>query len=110
MMERNQPKAAVALFNKVLKQDSNNTSALFNKGLALNKMKKYTDAVTCFDKLLEVNPKDAKAMNNRGIAMAEMGDIQGENVHLPGIFVQRIYQGRDYENVMEIPVYADEDE
>ena len=40
--------------------------------------------------------------------LVELGDIPGEDVHLPGIFVQRIYQGKEYENVMEIPVYADE--
>ena len=39
--------------------------------------------------------------------LVELGDIPGEDVHLPGIFVQRIYQGKDYENAMEIPVYAD---
>jgi 3-oxoacid CoA-transferase subunit A len=37
--------------------------------------------------------------------LVELGQIPGEDVHLPGIFVQRIYQGSDYENVMEIPVY-----
>ncbi len=56
MMERNQPKAAVSLFNKILKQDVTDASALFNKGLALNQMRKYSDAITCFDKLLEINP------------------------------------------------------
>ena len=40
--------------------------------------------------------------------LVELGEIKGEDVHLPGIFVQRIYQGTDYENVMEIPVYADQ--
>ncbi len=40
--------------------------------------------------------------------LVELGDIPGEDVHLPGIFVQRIYQGKDYENVIEIPVYADD--
>ena len=39
--------------------------------------------------------------------LVELGDIPGEDVHLPGIFVQRIYEGKDYENVIEIPVYAD---
>jgi 3-oxoacid CoA-transferase subunit A len=39
--------------------------------------------------------------------LVELGDIPGEDVHLPGIFVQRIYQGKDYENALEIPVYAD---
>ncbi len=39
--------------------------------------------------------------------LVELGDILGEDVHLPGIFVQRIYQGSQYENVMEIPVTSD---
>ena len=70
LMEKNQPKAAISLFNKVIKQDSKNTSAIFNKGLALNQIKKYADAVTCFDTLLEINPKDSQAFNNKGIASA----------------------------------------
>ena len=40
--------------------------------------------------------------------LVEPGEIQPENVHLPGIFVQRIYQGTSYENAIEIPVYAEE--
>ena len=39
--------------------------------------------------------------------LVELGHIPGESIHLPGIFVQRIYQGNDYENVMEIPVFAE---
>ena len=38
--------------------------------------------------------------------LVEPGEIEPENVHLPGVFVQRIYQGQDYENTIEIPVYA----
>ncbi len=38
--------------------------------------------------------------------LVELGDIQPEDVHLPGVFVQRIYQGSNYENVIEIPIYA----
>ncbi len=37
-----------------------------------------------------------------------IGEIEPENVHLPGVFVQRIYQGCDYENTIEIPKFADE--
>ncbi|MFB5608206.1 MAG: tetratricopeptide repeat protein, partial [Candidatus Nitrosomaritimum yanchengensis] len=76
LMEKNQPKAAISLFSKVIKQDPHNTSAILNKGLALNQIKKYADAVTCFDALLQINPKDSQAFNNKGIAMAEMGDTQ----------------------------------
>ena len=39
--------------------------------------------------------------------LVELGGIPGEDVHLPGIFVQRIYQGQDYENVIEIPLFTD---
>ena len=36
-----------------------------------------------------------------------LGEIEPENVHLPGVFVQRIYQGVDYENTIEIPKFAE---
>ena len=54
MMEKNQPKAAISLFNKILKENDSDSDALLNKGLALNQIRKYSDAVTCFDKLLEI--------------------------------------------------------
>ncbi|MDB2526355.1 CoA transferase subunit A [Mariniblastus sp.] len=41
--------------------------------------------------------------------LVELGEILPENVHLPGVFVQRIYQGADYENTIEIPVFEDQD-
>ena len=45
MMEKNQPKAAISLFNKILKQNDSDSDALLNKGLALNQIKKYSDAI-----------------------------------------------------------------
>ena len=33
--------------------------------------------------------------------LVELGDIPPEDIHLPGIFVQRIFQGRDYKNDIE---------
>lgn len=47
------------------------------------------------------------------IAIAEVeelvpvGSIAPEDVHLSGIFVQRIYQGTQYRNDIEIPIFAD---
>ena len=38
----------------------------------------------------------------------ELGEILPEDVHLPGVFVQRIYQGTDYENTIAIPIVQDE--
>lgn len=34
--------------------------------------------------------------------LVEPGDIRPEDVHLPGIFVQRIFQGKNYKNDIEI--------
>ena len=55
-MEKRQPKSAIPLFKKIVKQDPKNTDALYNQGLALNQLRKYQDAITCFDKVLEINP------------------------------------------------------
>ncbi|RLA64149.1 MAG: succinyl-CoA--3-ketoacid-CoA transferase [Epsilonproteobacteria bacterium] len=33
--------------------------------------------------------------------LVELGDIAPEDVHLPGIFVQRIFKGKDYKNDIE---------
>lgn len=33
--------------------------------------------------------------------LVELGEIKAEDVHLPGIFVQRIYQGSNYKNDIE---------
>ena len=71
MMEKNQPKAAISLFNKILKQNEDDEDVLLNKGLALNQIKKYSDAITCFDKLLEIEskkctgPKQQRNFNGR---------------------------------------------
>ena len=33
--------------------------------------------------------------------LVELGDIPAEDVHLPGLFVQRIFQGTNYKNEIE---------
>ncbi len=72
-MEKRQPKAAIPLFKKIIKQDPKNITALYNQGLALNQLKKYQDAITCFDQVTEIDPNDVAAVNNKGISLAEMG-------------------------------------
>ena len=39
--------------------------------------------------------------------LVPLGAIPPEDVHLPGLFVQRIFQGTNYRNEIEIPIYAD---
>ncbi len=77
-MEKRQPKAAIPLFKKIVKQDPKNIAAIYNQGLALNQLKKYQDAITCFDKVIEINPKYVSAINNRGISLDELGNTEDE--------------------------------
>jgi len=58
LLKKNHVKPAISLFNSVLKQDPKNLEALHNKGVALNQIKKYSDAVTCFDAILKSIPKE----------------------------------------------------
>lgn len=38
--------------------------------------------------------------------LVELGQIRPEDVHVPGVFVQRIYQGTNYRNDIEIPIFS----
>lgn len=40
--------------------------------------------------------------------LVELGEIKAEDVHLPGIFVQRIYQGQNYKNDIEFLITEDQ--
>ena len=68
-LEKGQPKVAIPLFKKIVKQEPKNTTALYNQGLALNQLKKYQDAITCFDKVIEINPDDIGSINKMELSM-----------------------------------------
>lgn len=40
--------------------------------------------------------------------LVELGEIRPEDVHVPGIFVQRIFQGKDYKNDIEFEILGEE--
>ena len=63
-------------FGQAIKQDPNNRQAHYNRGIALNQIRKYSDAITCFDEAL-IDPENVPALNNKAIAMAELGDTDG---------------------------------
>ena len=39
--------------------------------------------------------------------LVPLGTIPAEDVHLPGIFVQRIFEGIDYKNHIEFEILAE---
>ncbi|PIP96190.1 MAG: succinyl-CoA--3-ketoacid-CoA transferase [Bdellovibrio sp. CG12_big_fil_rev_8_21_14_0_65_39_13] len=40
--------------------------------------------------------------------LVELGEIAPEDIHLPGLFVQRIFQGKDYKNDIEFLLLEDQ--
>ena len=61
----------------------NNTDALYSKGVALAKQRKFDEAIACFDKVLEIDPNHAGALldkvgtlNNVGVALQKQGKYQ----------------------------------
>ncbi len=53
--------------------DPNFTEALMAKGVALQNMRRYDEAVTAYDKALETNPRDAGAWYVKGMTLKNMG-------------------------------------
>lgn len=39
--------------------------------------------------------------------LVELGDLLPEDVHVPGLFVQRIYKGQNYKNEIEYPITSE---
>lgn len=85
LIGRGEARAAVKVLDEALKADPGSAEALYRKGLALNILGRYSDAITCFDGVLAAAPTgvggaggkgDAAAHNNRAIALAELGDTE----------------------------------
>ena len=43
------------------------SKAWYNKGLALDNLNKYDEAIKAFDKAIEINPKYSAAWDNKGV-------------------------------------------
>ena len=52
----NQNNEALSCFDKVIELDHNNLEAYNNKGIVLNRLKKYDEAIKCFDMVIYLNP------------------------------------------------------
>ena len=56
-------------FDKALTVDPSFLSALHNKGLALDHLQRYDEALQSFDKALAIDPSYVNAINNKGLAL-----------------------------------------
>lgn len=65
---------SIQWYEKVLANDSSNTTALNNMGLAYMRLKKYENAVSCFKKAIELEPSFQLAKNNLNWAIIELNN------------------------------------
>jgi len=63
---------ALVYLDKILEIDSDNISALNNKGGILIELGNYTDSIVVFNKLLTINENDTSALNNKAIALSKL--------------------------------------
>ena len=59
------PTQMVEYYSRVLELDPKNVKAWYNKGFALDELKRYEEAVDAYRKAIEIDPKDAAAWNNK---------------------------------------------
>src|SRR5919197_943960 len=68
------PNERLLLYALTDQQTNQTTSALNNKGLALEKLGKNKEAIIYFDKALAVEPNYATALNSKGVALTNLGN------------------------------------
>ncbi len=61
---------------KALSIDPGYVKAWNNKGLALDKLGRYQEAVDSYEKALSIDPNDATVWHNKGLALDKLGRYQ----------------------------------
>lgn len=64
------------IYDKALKLNPEYAAAWYNRGNALSKMRKYSDAIRSYDRALDIDPDHAKAWNNKGTSLISLGRYQ----------------------------------
>jgi tetratricopeptide (TPR) repeat protein len=64
---------ALAAYDKAIEINPQNSEAWYNKGNALDRLKKYNEAIMAYDKAIEINPKDEAVWYFKGDALRDVG-------------------------------------
>jgi tetratricopeptide (TPR) repeat protein len=73
LFNEEKPEEALVYINKAAEKDQ--TVAVFNlKGVILNKMERYSEAIEAFDRAIRISPKDIVTRMNLGIALVNTGN------------------------------------
>lgn len=66
-------KESISLYDAVLKKRPAKVSALNNKGVALDSLEMYDDAIKCFNGALSMAPENLHVLSNKGITLYKKG-------------------------------------
>ena len=66
---------AIQLNITVNTTESNSSEVLFNKGVALNNLGRYDEAIKSYDLAIQLNPLNAEAWDNKGNALFSQGRL-----------------------------------
>lgn len=91
-------KAAIATFNAILAEDSQNISALHNRGNAYLQLGHKQDALSDFQAALRLKPNDLEVYLGKGNAHFALGDFQGAIMEYSEILNQDPEHARAYFN------------
>ena len=61
---------AILYLDKILKQEPDNSTALYNKAKMLMKLEKYQDSLLYVDKAIEINPNFVIAIHDKAVALS----------------------------------------
>ena len=68
---------AIALYDKILKNNPNHTDALTNKASALRYIRKYPDAISCYNKIIKNQPKNIDVLHSKAyVYIYEIKDLR----------------------------------
>ena len=63
---------AIAYYDKAIEFKPDFHEAWYNRGVALNKLERYTEAIASYDKVIEIKPDDHEAWYKRGQALYKL--------------------------------------
>lgn len=68
---------AIEVYNAALEVDPTHAKIWYNKGIALNNLQRYEEAIDAFDQVIRINPEEvnarASAWFNKGMALQKLG-------------------------------------
>ena len=74
--QRREFELSILFYDMVLEKEPYNTMALNNRGMALQSLGRYKEAIEYDDKALEAEPENVSAISNKGSSLSSLGSTK----------------------------------